>query len=185
VALALHPDSSMRESGRALHAAGMRIRKLIAPARGAMGRALPAILLLPLGWTGGLSAGQLVAAPASPIADVVGHSDPGSMRGIERAAALIDWPGCWPSTRALVFEPVGDSNSEFRAYDRDARHVGTLFVMTLAERATYSSFSDILLISPPATHVDLCYHSGHERRPEPHYHLVVWHIWPERLYALR
>jgi hypothetical protein len=32
----------------------------------------------------------------------------------------------------------------------------------------------------PVNHVDIHYTSGHPGVPEPHYHVILWHVSPER-----
>src|ERR671932_172199 len=68
----------------------------------------------------------------------------------------------------------------FRAYDRQGFLVSTIYMVPMKDLDSHKMMQIVEGTPIPVDHVDVHYTSGHPGVPEPHYHVILWHVSPER-----
>ncbi|MGH7909385.1 MAG: DUF5602 domain-containing protein, partial [Nitrososphaera sp.] len=74
----------------------------------------------------------------------------------------------------------------FLAYDRQGHLVSTVYMIPLKDINDQKAFNNLTVAhGPKVDHVDMYYNAGHPGVPEPHYHVILWYISPEKAAALK
>jgi len=68
----------------------------------------------------------------------------------------------------------------FRAYDRQGLLVSTIYMVPIQDLDAHKMMEIVEGTPIPVDHVEIHYTSGHPGVPEPHYHVILWHVSPER-----
>ncbi len=115
---------------------------------------------------------SLVAAPA--VAQGVQHAPPPG--GYKKVSTLVKLPDFLPGLGTLYVKPETLPAGPFLAYDHKGRLVSTIYMIPTKDIAQQAKFDDLAAPGGKVDHVSLYYNAGHPGVPEPHYHIVLWHV---------
>ena len=114
----------------------------------------------------------LIAAPA--WAQNVEHAPPGG--AYKKVSELVKLPDFLPGLGTLYVDPKTLPAGPFLAYDHQGKLVSTIYMIPLKEISAQKKFDDLAAPGGNVDHVSLYYNAGHPGVPEPHYHIVLWHV---------
>jgi hypothetical protein len=115
---------------------------------------------------------SLIAGPA--LAQNVEKAPPGG--DYKAVSSLVPLPDFLPGLGALYVQPDTLPAGPFLAYDRAGKLVSTVYMIPLKDVQAQKAFDGLEASGLPVDHVDLYYNAGHPGVPEPHYHIVLWHV---------
>ena len=93
---------------------------------------------------------------------------------------LVRFPDFYPGLGRLYVQPNTLPLGPFRAYDRQGFLVSTIYMVRIKDLDAHKMMEIVEGTPIPVDHVDIHYTSGHPGVPEPHYHVILWHVSPER-----
>ena len=117
------------------------------------------------------------AAPASALAGShsVEHAPPGG--GFQPVSKLVKLPDFLPGLGTLYVDPKTLPAGPFLAYDHKGRLVSTIYMIPLKDLDAQKEFPDLAAPGDvKVDHVSVYFNAGHPGEPEPHYHIILWHI---------
>ena len=104
----------------------------------------------------------------------------------KKVSALVELPDFLPGLGTLYVDPATLPAGPFLAYDREGNLVSTVYMIPLKDIDNHKPFSALTVAKgPKVDHVDMYYNAGHPGVPEPHYHVILWYISPEKAAALK
>lgn len=103
----------------------------------------------------------------------------------QKVSELVELPDFLPGVGTLYVDPATLPAGPFLAYDRDGQLVSTIYMIPLAALEEHQAFQNLGAADARVDHVDVVYNAGHPGVAEPHYHVVVWHVSPDRAAALQ
>jgi hypothetical protein len=89
-----------------------------------------------------------------------------------------------PGLGTLYVDPTTLPEGPFLAYDHQGKLVSSVYMIPLSDLNAHKAFSDLKIAQERVDHVDVVYSAGHPGVAEPHYHVIVWYISPQRVAAL-
>ncbi len=111
---------------------------------------------------------------ASAAAQNVEKAPPGAP--YKKVSDLVKLPNFIPGIGTLYVDPKTLPEGPFLAYDRNGRLVSTIYMISLKELNAQKTWSDLSAPGGRVDHVSINYNAGHPGVPEPHYHIVLWHV---------
>lgn len=72
--------------------------------------------------------------------------------------------------------PVGP----FLSYDHRGALMSSVYMIPLADLNVHKGFSDLKVAQELVDHVEIVFNAGHPGVPEPHYHVIIWYVSPQR-----
>lgn len=102
-----------------------------------------------------------------------------------KVSELVELPDFLPGMGQLWVDPSTLPAGPFLAYDRDGSLVSTIYMIPLAALEAHDAFAGLEAADQEVDHVDVVFNAGHPGVPEPHYHVVLWHVGPEAAAALK
>jgi len=140
---------------------------------------------------GVIGVGMLVASAASAAAQ--GKATPRPDRfaapdtaALERAAPdrkysmPVPLPDFLPGLGTVDVDPTTLPAGPFLAYDHDGNLVSSIYMIPLKDLNAHKSFGDLQVVQQRVDHVDIVFNAGHPAVAEPHYHMIVWYVSPQR-----
>ena len=115
---------------------------------------------------------SLLAAPA--MAAGVGKAPPPAP--YKKVSTLVKLPDFLPGLGTLYVDPKTLPAGPFLAYDHRGRLVSTIYMIPLKDIDQQQKFADLAAPGGRVDHVSLYYNAGHPGVPQPHYHIVLWHV---------
>lgn len=115
---------------------------------------------------------SLIAGPA--FAQSVGHAPPGG--DYKKVSELVKLPDFLPGLGTLYVNPKTLPAGPFLAYDHQGRLVSTIYMVPVKDITGQKTFADLAAPGGKVDHVSLYFNAGHPGVPEPHYHIVLWHV---------
>src|ERR1051325_62634 len=115
---------------------------------------------------------SLIAAPA--WAQGVEHAPPGG--AYKKVSELVKLPDFLPGLGTLYVNPKTLPAGPFLAYDHAGKLVSTIYMIRLKDITEQKKFDDLAAPGGKVDHVSLYYNAGHPGVPDPHYHVVLWHV---------
>ncbi len=104
----------------------------------------------------------------------------------KKVSALVQLPDFLPGLGMLYVNPATLPAGPFLAYDRQGNLVSTIYMIPLKDINDHKAFNNLTVAQgPKVDHVDMYYNAGHPGVPEPHYHVILWYISPEKAAALK
>ena len=104
----------------------------------------------------------------------------------KKVSSLVELPDFLPGLGTLYVNPTTLPAGPFLGYDRDGNLVSTVYMIPLKDINDHKAFSGLAVAKgPKVDHVDMYYNAGHPGVPEPHYHVILWYISPEKAAALK
>jgi hypothetical protein len=136
--------------------------------RGLTSTTLLALAFLVLPWTSP-SAAQTTAPPGGPY---------------KKVSALVSLPDFIPGLGTLWVDPATLPVGPFLAYDRGGTLVSSVYMVPVKDIEAHKALKDLNVAKEKVDHVDFSYNAGHPGVPEPHYHVVLWYVSPDKAAAL-
>ena len=115
---------------------------------------------------------SVVAFPA--LARNVTHAPPGAP--YQKVSKLVKLPDFLPGLGTLYVDPKTLPAGPFLAYDHRGNLVSTIYMIPLKDMNDKQKFDDLRSPGGRVDHVAIYYNAGHPGVPEPHYHIVLWHV---------
>lgn len=114
----------------------------------------------------------LTAIPAA--AQNVQKAPPGG--DYKKVSELVKLPDFLPGIGTLYVNPKTLPAGPFLAYDHQGKLVSTIYMILLKDLESQKKFDDLAAPGGKVDHVSLYYNAGHPGVPDPHYHVVLWHV---------
>ena len=147
--------------------------------------------LAPTVLTGVIAVGMLFAffdtaaaqRKAAPRPDRFGRPDTAAL---QRAAPDRKYsmpgplPDFLPGLGTVDVDPTTLPAGPFLAYDHDGNLVSSIYMIPLKDLNAHKSFGDLQVAQQRVDHVDIVFNAGHPGVAEPHYHMIVWYVSPQR-----
>jgi hypothetical protein len=102
----------------------------------------------------------------------------------KEVSTLVPLPSFLPGLGTLYVDPGTLPAGPFLAYDHQGSLVSSIYMIPLKDMNAQKGFSGLKIAQAPADHVDIVYNAGHPGVAEPHYHVIVWYVSPERAATL-
>ena len=125
---------------------------------------------------GAIGAGLFVAAP--DMADAQRQAPPGGT--YQPVSKLVPLPDYLPGLGTLYVDPATLPAGPFLAYDHERNLVSSIYMIPLKDMNAQKSFSGLKVAREQVDHVDVVFNAGHPGVAEPHYHVILWYVSPER-----
>jgi hypothetical protein len=122
---------------------------------------------------GAAGAATLAAGPVL-AAENVGKAPPPAP--FKKVSELVKLPDFLPGIGTLYVDPTTLPAGPFLAYDHEGKLVSTIYMIPLKDLNDQKTFSDLKAEDRKVDHVSMYYNAGHPGVPEPHYHIVLWHV---------
>ena len=94
----------------------------------------------------------------------------------QKVSELVELPDFLPGLGELFVDPATLPAGPFVAYDHDGRLVSTIYMLPMADLNPDNSFDNLAAPGGEVDHTDVYYNAGHPGVPEPHIHVVLWHV---------
>jgi hypothetical protein len=129
---------------------------------------------------GMLGIGLLAAAPGTAVAQRT--APPGGE--FKNVSTLVPLPNFVPGLGVLYVVPSTLPAGPFLAYDHAGKLVSSIYMIPLKDMNAQKGFNDLNVAHEKVDHVDIVYNAGHPGVAEPHYHVILWSVSPQRAAAL-
>jgi hypothetical protein len=123
-----------------------------------------------------IGAAMLFAVPEPAAAQQ--QAPPGG--AYQPVSKLVALPDFLPGLGTLYVDPATLPAGPFLAYDHDRHLVSSLYMIPLKDMNARKSFDNLQVARERVDHVDVVFNAGHPGVAEPHYHIVLWYVSPER-----
>jgi hypothetical protein len=118
--------------------------------------------------------GMLMLASLPALAADVAKAPPGEP--YQKVSALVKLPDFLPGLGTLYVDPKTLPAGPFLAYDHAGRLVSTIYMIPLSDFDGKKAFPALPAPGGKVDHVSIYYNAGHPGVPDPHYHIVLWHV---------
>lgn len=125
----------------------------------------------------------LAISVATPAARAQDTAPPGG--DFQKVSDLVELPEFLPGLGVLYVNPETLPAGPFLAYDREGVLVSTIYMIPLDALNDGRAFTGLDAADATVDHVDVQYNAGHPGVAEPHAHVVVWHVSPEKAASLK
>lgn len=126
-----------------------------------MRSAVAAFGILTLASLPATAAGVMQAPPGAPY---------------QQVSKLVKLPDFLPGLGTLYVDPKTLPAGPFLAYDHAGKLVSTIYMIPLKDLDGQKTFADLVAPGGKVDHVSIYFNAGHPGVPEPHYHIVLWHV---------
>lgn len=103
----------------------------------------------------------------------------------KKVSSLVALPDFLPGLGTLYVKPSTLPAGPFLAYDHDGKLVSSVYMIPLKDIEAHKAFNHLAAAQEKVDHVDMYFNAGHPGVAEPHYHIVVWYVSPEKAAALQ
>ena len=110
------------------------------------------------------------------------HEPPGG--AYKKVSTLVPLPDFVPGLGTLYVDPATLPAGPFLAYDHQGNLVSSIYMIPLKDMNAQKAFSSLKVARERADHVDILFNAGHPGVAEPHYHVIVWYVSPQRAVQL-
>jgi len=118
--------------------------------------------------------GILIFASLPALAQNVEKAPPGG--DYKKVSELVKLPDFLPGLGTLYVNPKTLPAGPFLAYDHAGKLVSTIYMIPLKDITEQKKFDDLAAPGGKVDHVSLYYNAGHPGVPDPHYHIILWHV---------
>jgi hypothetical protein len=125
---------------------------------------------------GVLGVGLLFTSPDTAAAQ--SKAPPGGT--YKKVSTLVPLPDFLPGLGTLFVDPATIPAGPFLAYDHQGKLVSSIYMIPLKDMNAQKAFTDLKAAHERVDHVDIVFNAGHPGVAEPHYHVIVWYISPQR-----
>ena len=123
-----------------------------------------------------VGAGLMLARPDTAAAQ--SSAPPGG--AYKMVSSLVPLPDFVPGLGTLYVDPATLPAGPFLAYDHQGKLVSSIYMIPLKDMNGQKGFSDLKVAHERVDHVDILYNAGHPGVAEPHYHVILWYVSPQR-----
>jgi hypothetical protein len=116
----------------------------------------------------------LMLASVPAVAQNVEKAPPGG--NYKKVSELVKLPDFLPGIGTLYVNPSTLPEGPFLAYDHAGKLVSTIYMIPLKDLDSQKTFADLAAPGGNVDHVSIYYNAGHPGVPDPHYHIVLWHV---------
>lgn len=67
----------------------------------------------------------------------------------------------------------------------DGKLVSSVYMIPLKDISAHKAFNNLAVAQEKVDHVDMYFNAGHPGVAEPHYHIVIWYVSPDKAMALQ
>ena len=127
-----------------------------------------------------VGAGLLLARPSTAVAQT--SAPPGG--AYKMVSSLVPLPDFVPGLGNLYVDPATLPAGPFLAYDHQGKLVSSIYMIPLKDMNARKAFSDLKVAHERVDHVDIVFNAGHPGVAEPHYHVILWYVSPQRALQL-
>jgi hypothetical protein len=127
----------------------------------------------------------LALAAAATVAPASAQQTAPPGGNYQKVSALVPLPDFLPGMGTLYVDPKTLPAGPFLAYDHDGKLVSTIYMIPLKDLEAHKAFNNLAAAKEKVDHVDLYFNAGHPGVAEPHYHVVVWYVSPEKVATLK
>jgi len=106
------------------------------------------------------------------------HEPPGG--AYKKVSTLVSLPEFVPGLGTLYVDPATLPAGPFLAYDHQGNLVSSIYMIPLKDMNAQKAFSGLKVARERVDHVDIVFNAGHPGVAEPHYHVIVWYVSPQR-----
>ena len=106
------------------------------------------------------------------------HEPPGGK--YKKVSTLVPLPDFVPGLGTLYVDPATLPAGPFLAYDRQGNLASSIYMIPLKDMNAQKAFSGLKVAQERVDHVDIVFNAGHPGVAEPHYHVIVWYVSPQR-----
>ncbi len=103
----------------------------------------------------------------------------------QKVSDLVELPEFIPGLGVLYVNPATLPAGPFLAYDREGELVSTVYMVPMSDLTERESLTGLDAADARVDHVDFHFNAGHPGVPEPHYHVILWHVSAERAASLQ
>jgi hypothetical protein len=103
----------------------------------------------------------------------------------KKVSSLVALPDFIPGLGTLYVDPATLPAGPFLAYDKEGKLVSSVYMIPIKDIEAHKKFDDLGVAHQKVDHVDLYYNAGHPGVPEPHYHVILWYVSPQKADALK
>jgi hypothetical protein len=103
----------------------------------------------------------------------------------KKVSGLVALPDFLPGLGTLYVKPSTLPAGPFLAYDHDGKLVSSVYMIPLKDIEAHKAFNRLAAAQEKVDHVDMYFNAGHPGVSEPHYHVVIWYVSPEKAAALK
>ncbi len=103
----------------------------------------------------------------------------------KKVSTLVSQPDFVPGLGTLWVDPATLPAGPFLAYDKQGTLVSSVYMIPLKDITAHKAFNNLAVAREKVDHVDMYFNAGHPGVAEPHYHIVVWYVSPEKAAALQ
>jgi hypothetical protein len=118
--------------------------------------------------------GILMLASLPAAAQNVEKAPPGG--NYKKVSELVKLPDFLPGLGTLYVNPSTLPEGPFLAYDHAGKLVSTIYMVQLKDLDSQKTFAEMAAPGGNVDHVSIYYNAGHPGVPDPHYHIVLWHV---------
>jgi hypothetical protein len=94
----------------------------------------------------------------------------------KKVSTLVKLPDFIPGLGTLYVDPGSLPAGPFLAYDHQGKLISTIYMIPMKDITDQKKFADLSAPGGKVDHVSLYYNAGHPGVPDPHYHIVLWHV---------
>jgi len=94
----------------------------------------------------------------------------------KKVSELVKLPDFLPGLGTLYVDPKTLPAGPFLAYDHDGKLVSTIYMIPMKDMQDQKKFDDLKSPGGKVDHVSMYFNAGHPGVPDPHYHVVLWHV---------
>ena len=131
----------------------------------------------------GLALTLVVLAATAVVAVAQQTAPPGSE--YKKVSTLVALPDFVPGLGTLYVDPKTLPAGPFLAYDKQGQLVSSVYMIPLKDITAHKAFDNLAVAKEKVDHVDMYYNAGHPGVAEPHYHVVIWYVSPDKATALK
>lgn len=103
----------------------------------------------------------------------------------KKVSSLVQLPDFIPGIGTLYVDPKTLPAGPFLAYDKDGHLVSSVYMIPVKDIEAHKAFNNLGVAKEKVDHVDMYFNAGHPGVAEPHYHVVVWYVGPQKAAALK
>ena len=104
----------------------------------------------------------------------------------QKVSSLVALPDFIPGLGTLYVDPKTLPAGPFLAYDHQGKLVSTVYMIPLKDLDAHKTLDNLQVAKgAKVDHVDVQFNAGHPGVPEPHYHVILWHVSPTQAAALK
>jgi hypothetical protein len=103
----------------------------------------------------------------------------------KKVSSLVALPDFVPGLGTLYVKPSTLPAGPFLAYDHDGKLVSSVYMIPIKDIDAHKAFNNLAVAQEKVDHVDMYFNAGHPGVAEPHYHVVIWYVSPDKATALK